>query len=60
MPYWKCGKCHHEWEAVGKRKCNWCGFSTPVKLEGKTPLEKYVDWRTSVENNRDNRNKKTR
>lgn len=60
MPYWFCGKCHHEWEAPGKRDCDWCGFTNPLILEKKTPLEKYLEWRETVENNRNNRDKKTR
>jgi len=42
MPYYKCKECHHEWEDVEPRKCDWCGADKPTILEEKTPLEKFV------------------
>lgn len=46
MPYFGCGKCHHEWEGEGTNPdgdnpsfCDWCG-SVGVILEENTPLEK--------------------
>jgi hypothetical protein len=45
MPYFKCSKCHHEWEGsinIHKEKCEWCGAPGKV-LEEKTPLEKLID-----------------
>lgn len=41
MPYWKCGKCHHEYEGMEPRDCDWCGFQKEksIKLEEYTPLE---------------------
>ncbi len=41
MPYYKCSKCHHEWEDIIKRNCDWCG-AKPSVLEEETPLEKFV------------------
>jgi len=42
MPYYKCSKCHHEWENSEERNCDWCGSDKPIILEEKTPLEKFV------------------
>ncbi len=42
MPYWKCSKCHHEWESTGRRKCDWCGADNPKMLEEETPFEKFI------------------
>lgn len=42
MPYWMCGRCHHEFEAGEKRPCDWCGFVNPLMMEEKTALEKSV------------------
>jgi DNA-directed RNA polymerase subunit RPC12/RpoP len=41
MPYYKCSKCHHEWEDYRSRKCDWCG-AKPILLEEETPLEKFI------------------
>ena len=50
MPYWKCGKCHHEFEAVtlvdkkdgeGYVCCDWCDGYAYI-LEEETPLEKML------------------
>jgi len=61
MPYWKCGRCHHEWEYPEKLECDWCGFTNPLLLEKETPFEKFCykigDF---IENYRNSRNKKTR
>lgn len=61
MPYWKCGRCHHEYEDTKKKECDWCGFTNPLMLEKETPFEKFCfkigDF---IENYRNNRNKKTR
>jgi hypothetical protein len=43
MPYYKCSKCHHEWEDFQERKCDWCGTDKPTLLEKETPLEKLVN-----------------
>lgn len=42
MPYYKCSECHHEWEDVIKRNCDWCGANKPIVLEEETPLAKLV------------------
>jgi NAD-dependent SIR2 family protein deacetylase len=42
MPYYKCSKCHHEYEDWRARKCDWCGAKKPIVLEGETPLSKLV------------------
>ena len=42
MPYYKCRKCHHEWEGSHCQKCDWCGVDKPIILEEKTPLAKFV------------------
>lgn len=42
MPYYKCSECHHEWEDVEDRKCDWCGADEPIVLEEETPLSKLV------------------
>ena len=42
MPYYKCKECHHEWEDSHSRKYDWCGADSPIILEEKTPLEKFV------------------
>ena len=42
MPLWKCHNCHHEWEAPGKRKCDWCKCTQVHILEEQTPLERMV------------------
>lgn len=39
MPYYHCNDCHHEFEAIEQRTCNWCGGSSHL-LEEETPLEK--------------------
>lgn len=38
MPYWKCTKCHHEWEG-SHNICDWCSSEGYI-LEEETPLEK--------------------
>lgn len=43
MPYWLCGRCHHEFEAVEKCPCDWCGFVNPLMLEEKTALEESIE-----------------
>jgi Zn finger protein HypA/HybF involved in hydrogenase expression len=44
MPYLKCRKCHHEWEAITKNeKCDWCNTDRPEVLEDETPLEKMLN-----------------
>jgi len=43
MPYYKCGKCHHEWEDTEPRACDWCDYPTPVVLEDSTPFEKMLN-----------------
>lgn len=41
MPYFKCNKCHHEWEGAKEdTECDWCGCKKSTILEEKIPLEK--------------------
>lgn len=34
LPLWKCTECHHEWQGLKKRACDWCG----------SPSEKLGFW----------------
>jgi hypothetical protein len=49
MPYWKCSKCHHEWEGSflpgghNGRNCDWCQAPDPTQLEETTPLEAMLE-----------------
>jgi hypothetical protein len=40
MPYWKCTKCHHEWEG-SHNICDWCKSEGYI-LEEETALEKSM------------------
>jgi len=49
MPYYKCSKCHHEWETVtyGFVYCTWCfqddkSVNIGIMLEKETPLSRML------------------
>lgn len=58
MPYYKCRKCHHEFEAIPlddeELSCDWCGSDNPTILELKTPLETMCgNWEKLMETLKD-------